>query len=90
MSNPCAEEIKRIADFLGDERIERLKDTVIEMLIDNCKESINEYYLFADFTQFVDELQESVSAELKKKYKKVMTEQLSKKIDEYLEGLKNV
>ena len=88
--NDISTDIKTIKDFLGDERIECLKDYVVEKLQDNLEESIDDRYLVFpnDFTELWDELFESCKKEIIKRYKKTLTDVMSEKVEEYISKLK--
>ena len=78
--------IKDIADFLGKERIDDLKDFVLEQLKENLEDSIQHYWVvFPDnFNSMWEEILADVKKDLKKKYKTAITEVMSKKIDEWI------
>ena len=82
--------INTVADFLGKERIDELKDYIVEHLKENLYQSINDHWMiFPDhFDEMFEEMFESCKNSLMKTYKKTLTEAMSKKVEEYLETLK--
>ena len=75
--------VKSVIDFLGEKRIEKLKDYVVDSLCENLQDSIDEHWLVIPdiFDEVWDDLFEECKATIKKKYKKIITDEISKRID---------
>lgn len=88
--NNLAGKLNTIADFLGEERVDKLKDYVTQQLMENLNESIRDEWIVlpTDFEMFWDEVFDELKESLRKKYKKVMTVAMNEKLDEYMNKIK--
>ena len=91
MAPEINETINTVADFLGKERTDELKDYVLEHLKENLYQSINDHWMVfpTDFDEMFEELFEASKNSIMKTYKKTLTEEIGKKVEEYIETLKN-
>ena len=89
MSTPI-EEIKSIEEFLGKERIEDLKDFILEKLKENFEESINNHYVVFPqyFTDLFDDVFDKVSKDITRTYKRQLTEAAKLNIEKQIDNLK--
>lgn len=78
--------LETISEFLGEERIEKLKDYVLQSLMDNLQESIEQHYVVfpSDFDEMWESLFDDCKKEIKKKYKKDITDAMSERIDKWI------
>lgn len=78
------ESMNEIAKFLGEARIEDLKDYIVDEIKVDIAESIHDSYIYIispdEFSKFGDEVFNEVKEELKKKYKKQLKSVLEAKI----------
>ena len=90
MESEIAETINTVADFLGKERTDELKDYIVEQLKENLYQSINDHWIVfpTHFNEMFEEMFDSCKNSLMKTYKKTLTEAMSEKVEEYLETLK--
>lgn len=88
--NNLADKLNTIANFLGEERVDKLKDYVTQQLMENLNESIRDEWIVlpTDFEMFWDEVFDELKESLRKKYKKVMTVAINEKLDEYINKIK--
>lgn len=88
--NNLADKLNTIANFLGEERVDKLKDYVTQQLMENLNESIRDEWIVlpTDFEMFWDEVFDELKESLRKKYKKVMTIAMNEKLDEYMNKIK--
>lgn len=88
--NNLADKLNTIANFLGEERVDKLKDYVTQQLMENLNESIRDEWIVlpSDFEMFWDEVFDELKESLRKKYKKVMTVAINEKLDEYINKIK--
>lgn len=88
--NNLADKLNTIANFLGEERVDKLKDYVTQQLMENLNESIRDEWIVlpTDFEMFWDEVFDELKESLRKKYKKVMTVAINEKLDEYINRIK--
>lgn len=88
--NNLADKLNTIANFLGEERVDKLKDYVTQQLMENLNESIRDEWIVlpSDFEMFWDEVFDELKESLRKKYKKVMTVAMNEKLDEYINRIK--
>ena len=91
MAPDINETINTIADFLGKERTDELKDYILEHLKENIYESINDHWMVlpTNFDEMIEEMFEASKNSIMKTYKKTLTEAMNKKVEEYIETLKN-
>ncbi len=78
-----------ISDFLGDERIDRLKDYIVNSLENNLSESIraNWVVLPTEVTELWDDMLCDITEKLVKKYRKKLELALSEKVESYIKTL---
>ena len=78
-----------INEFLGKERLDDLKDFVVEQLKDNLEESIKYRWVVLPtaFGEMWDEMVCDVEKKMIKKYKKVLEEAVSVKVEEFIKTL---
>lgn len=88
--NNLADKLNTIANFLGEERVDKLKDYVTQQLMENLNESIRDEWIVlpTDFEMFWDEVFDELKESFRKKYKKVMTVAINEKLDEYINRIK--
>lgn len=79
-----------IKDFLGEKRIDALKDYVLESLKENLDESIHNNYVAApdSFDELMEEMIDECGKEIKKKYKKHVSKAMGEKVEWFIENLK--
>lgn len=88
--NNLAIKLNTIADFLGEERVGKLKDYVTQQLMENLNESIRDEWIIlpTDFEKFWDEIFNELKESWRKKYKKAITVAMNEKLDEYMNKIK--
>lgn len=90
MNKATINDIMSIADFLGEERMEKLKDFIVEKLMKNIDGSINQrwFVLPDEFQNTMYELAEQCREQIIKKYRKKLTDAAEQRVNEMIDELK--
>ncbi len=86
MSNPVVEEILSIENFLGKERVEDLKDFVVEKLKENFEDSINNNWVVVpnSFNEFWDSIFKKAYKNIMKEYENKLSDAMVKRMESYI------
>lgn len=80
------EKVLEIAKLLGEENVEKIKNGVTDMLIERCREELEDMAIWVvDYEQMFDEIQEEVRAIMKEKVMKKYLEMAEGKFSELFE-----
>lgn len=90
MNKATMDDIMRVSDFLGEERMERLKDFIVEKLMANIDECISErwFVLPDEFQNTMNELAEQCREQIIRKYRKKLTDAAEQRVNEMIDELK--
>ena len=81
------EKCLEVAKLLGEENVEKIKNSVTDMLIDRCREELEDMAIWVvDYEQMFDEIQEEVRAIMKEKVMKKYLEMAEGKFSELFEN----
>ena len=82
-------DILKIAELLGEENAQKLKDSITELLLDTIKNDLDSMcnYLI-DFEYLFDEVRDAVFANVKDKMVKKYTSEIERKFDEIFQNRK--
>lgn len=81
------EEMTKIAKLFGEENEKKLKDGIVEMLLNQAKldlEAKYEYDYSIDFDDIYDEIKKEVREEIKEKLKRRYMEYIEQKMMEFM------
>jgi hypothetical protein len=80
------DDITAIAKLFGKKNEQRLKDTIIDMMIERVQDELNDFdsYLF-DYDALFNEIQDETKTAIKKKYMKKYMEKVDKKFEDMFE-----
>lgn len=80
------EKCLEIAKLLGEENVEKIKNSVTDMLIDRCREELEDMAIYmVDYERMFDEIQDEVKAIMKNKIKNKYLEMAEEKFSELFE-----
>lgn len=81
------EKCLEIAKLLGEENVEKIKNSVTDMLIDRCREELEDMAIYmVDYERMFDEIQDEVKAIMKNKIKNKYLEMAEGKYSELFEN----
>ena len=81
------EKVLEIAKLLGEENVNRLKDTVTDLLIQRCEDELESMDIYmVDYERMFDEIQDEVKAIMKNKIKNKYLEMAEGKFSELFGG----
>ena len=81
------EKVLAVAKFLGEENVEKIKTSVTDMLIERCKDELDDMSVYViDYERMFDEVEEEVKAVIKEKFVKKYLEMADKKFSELFEN----
>ena len=81
------EKVLEVAKLLGEENVNRLKDTVTDLLIKRCEDELEDMAIYmVDYEQMFDEIQDEVKAIMKNKIKNKYLEMAEGKYSELFEN----
>lgn len=81
------EKVLEVAKLLGEENVEKIKNSVTDMLIDRCRAELEDMAIWVvDYEQMFDEIQEEVRAIMKEKVMKKYLEMVEGKFSELFES----
>ena len=69
-------EISAIVELLGEKRVEKLKDEIVDILIERLREDLNDYGEYIFYPPDYSELMETAVKEAEKKIKKIYVDKL--------------
>ena len=82
------EKVLEVAKLLGEENVNRLKDTVTDLLIKRCEDELNDMSIYmADYEQLFAEVEAEVRAIVKNKIMQIYLEKAETKISELVEKI---
>ena len=62
------EKVLEVAKLLGEENVEKIKNSVTDLLIDRCREELEDMAIWVvDYERMFDEIEEEVRAIMKEK-----------------------
>lgn len=62
------EKVLEVAKLLGEDNVEKIKNSVTDMLIDRCREELEDMAIWVvDYERMFDEIQDEVRAIMKEK-----------------------
>lgn len=74
------EKCLEVAKLLGEENVEKIKNSVTDMLIDRCREELEDMAIYmVDYERMFDEIQDEVKAIMKNKIKNKYLEMAEEK-----------
>jgi hypothetical protein len=77
------EKCLEIAKLLGEENVEKIKNSVTDMLIDRCREELEDMAVYmVDYERMFDEIQDEVKAIMKNRIKNKYLEMAEGKFSE--------
>jgi hypothetical protein len=77
------EKCLEIAKLLGEENVEKIKNSVTDMLIDRCREELEDMAIYmVDYERMFDEIQDEVKAIMKNRIKNKYLEMAEGKFSE--------
>lgn len=80
------EDLTKIARLLGEDNEKKLKDGIVEMLLNQAKLDLEEKYTYdysIEFDDIYDEIKMEIKEEVKEKLKKKYMESIDKKMEEW-------
>lgn len=80
------EELTKIAKLLGEDNEKRLKDGIVEMLLNQARYDIEEKYKYdysIDFDDIYNEIKKEIKEEVKEKLKKKLIKSINEKMEEW-------
>lgn len=81
------EKCLEVAKLLGEENVEKIKNSVTDMLIDRCREELEDMAIWVvDYERMFDEIQDEVRAIMKEKVMKKYLEMAEGKFSELFEN----
>lgn len=81
------EKCLEVAKLLGEENVEKIKNSVTDMLIDRCREELEDMAIWVvDYERMFDEIQDEVKAIMKEKVMKKYLEMAEGKFSELFEN----
>ena len=80
------EKILEVVKLLGEDNVNRLKDTVTDLLIKRCEDELEDMAIYmVDYERMFDEIQDEVKAIMKNKIKNKYLEMAEGKYSELFE-----
>lgn len=77
------EKVLEIAKLLGEENVQRLKNSITDALIERCQDELDDMSIWViDYEQLFDEIQDEVKAVMKDKIMKKYIEMAEGKFSE--------
>lgn len=81
------EKVLEIAKLLGEENVQKLKDSITDALIERCQDELDDMAIWViDYEQLFDEIQDEVKAVMKAKIMKKYLEMAEGKFSELFES----
>lgn len=81
------EKVLEIAKLLGEENVQKLKDSITDALIERCQDELDDMAIWViDYEQLFDEIQDEVKAVMKEKIMKKYLEMAEGKFSELFES----
>ena len=81
------EKVLEVAKLLGEENVERIKNSVTDLLIDRCREELDDMSIWVvDYERMFDEIEEEVRAIMKEKIMNKYIEMAEGKFSELFES----
>ena len=81
------EKCLEVAKLLGEDNVEKIKNSVTDMLIDRCREELEDMAIWVvDYERMFDEIQDEVRAIMKEKVMKRYLEMAEGKFSELFEN----
>lgn len=81
------EKVLEIAKLLGEENVNRLKDTVTDLLIKRCEDELEDMSIYMiDYENLFEEVEAEVRAIVKDKIKQIYLTKAEEKISKLFEG----
>lgn len=81
------EKVLEVAKLLGEENVNRLKDTVTDLLIKRCEEELDDMAIYmVDYERLFAEVEDEVRAIVKDKIMQMYLEKAEGKISELFES----
>lgn len=81
------EKVLEVAKLLGEDNVEKIKNSVTDMLIDRCREELEDMAIWVvDYERMFDEIQDEVRAIMKEKVMKKYLEMAEGKFSELFEN----
>ena len=80
------EKVLEIAKLLGEENVQKLRDSITDALIERCQDELDDMTIWVvDYEQLFDEIQDEVKAIMKEKIMKKYLEKAEEKFSELFE-----
>lgn len=78
-----------IANFLGEENVEKIRDYFTKSIIDNIGESVGEYYILVpdDINEEIEKIVLSAKKTVIKNRKEEITKAVERKLNEYVDDI---
>jgi hypothetical protein len=84
------EKINALVELLGEERVDKLKDEIIEVLIEKLRDDLESWkgYIFypPDYEDIINQAIEEAETKIKKMYVDYYVQQATEKFEEYKNG----
>lgn len=81
------EKVLEIAKLLGEENVQKLRDSITDALIERCKDELNDMSVWViDYELLFDEIQDEVRSIIKEKITKKYIEMAEGKFSELFEN----
>lgn len=81
------EKVLEVAKLLGEDNVEKIKNSVTDMLIDRCRDELEDMAIWVvDYERMFDEIQDEVRAIMKEKVMKKYLEMAEGKFSELFEN----
>lgn len=81
------EKVLEVAKLLGEENVNRLKDTVTDLLIKRCEDELEDMAIYmVDYEQLFAEVEDEVRSIIKDRIMKMYLEKAEGKISELFEN----
>jgi hypothetical protein len=81
------EKVLEVAKLLGEENVNRLKDTVTDLLIKRCEDELDDMGIYMiDYESLFEEVEKEVKSIVKNRIMQIYLEKAEGKISELFEG----
>ena len=78
--------VKNVMDFLGEENLDKIRETMTDALIDNLTESIDKNWIVLPDT--FQEMWNEVAEEVMKKYRKKLKDAMCEQVEQMIARMK--
>jgi hypothetical protein len=82
------EKVLAVASLLGEDNVNRLKETITNLLIERCQDELDDMAIYmVDYEQLFDEVHNEVKSIMKDKIMKMYLEKAEGKLSEIFESM---